>query len=159
MKHKQNGFTIVELLIVVVVIGILAAITIVAYNGIQARAEGVKNSSTASQFVKKIELWNTSLGYYPSWEQLLTNSVTPTYNGVQWSAGGAPGPLESKLPTNITLSGTYPDNGNTIAYIICSTPNKRWVIYYDPTSSNTIRTIPINNPPALDITGSSPVCS
>jgi prepilin-type N-terminal cleavage/methylation domain-containing protein len=35
---KQTGFTIVELLIVIVVIGILAAITIVAYNGIQDRA-------------------------------------------------------------------------------------------------------------------------
>lgn len=36
--HRQYGFTIVELLIVIVVIGILAAITIVAYNGIQDRA-------------------------------------------------------------------------------------------------------------------------
>ncbi len=35
---QQRGFTIVELLIVVVVIAILAAITIVAYNGIQNRA-------------------------------------------------------------------------------------------------------------------------
>ena len=39
MKHKQIGFTIVELLIVIVVIGILAGITIVAYNGIQNRAK------------------------------------------------------------------------------------------------------------------------
>lgn len=35
---RQTGFTIVELLIVIVVIGILAAITIVAYNGVQNRA-------------------------------------------------------------------------------------------------------------------------
>lgn len=35
---RQTGFTIVELLIVIVVIAILAAITIVAYNGIQNRA-------------------------------------------------------------------------------------------------------------------------
>lgn len=34
-KERQIGFTIVELLIVIVVIGILAAITVVAYNGIQ----------------------------------------------------------------------------------------------------------------------------
>lgn len=39
MKNKhQTGFTIVELLIVIVVIGILAAITIVAYNGVQNKA-------------------------------------------------------------------------------------------------------------------------
>ena len=38
-QGKQSGFTIVELLIVIVVIGILAAITIVAYNGIQQRAQ------------------------------------------------------------------------------------------------------------------------
>ena len=35
MSKSKSGFTIVELLIVIVVIGILAAITIVAYNGIQ----------------------------------------------------------------------------------------------------------------------------
>jgi prepilin-type N-terminal cleavage/methylation domain-containing protein len=37
-RRQQPGFTIVELLIVIVIIGILAAITIVAYNGIQDRA-------------------------------------------------------------------------------------------------------------------------
>ena len=38
LKTKQKGFTLVELLIVIVVIAILAAISIVAYNGIQNRA-------------------------------------------------------------------------------------------------------------------------
>jgi general secretion pathway protein G len=38
-QKQQSGFTIVELLIVIVVIGILAAITIVAYNGVQNRAK------------------------------------------------------------------------------------------------------------------------
>mgnify|MGYP006209457325 CR=1 FL=1 len=37
--QKQTGFTIVELLIVIVVIAILAAVSIVAYNGIQDRAK------------------------------------------------------------------------------------------------------------------------
>jgi general secretion pathway protein G len=37
-KTNQLGFTIVELLVVIVVIGILAAITIVSYTGITAKA-------------------------------------------------------------------------------------------------------------------------
>lgn len=37
-KHKHTGFTIVELLIVIVVIAVLAAITVVAYNGMRERA-------------------------------------------------------------------------------------------------------------------------
>lgn len=53
-ESKQKGFTIVELLIVVVVIAILAAITIVAYNGIQNRAKESAAQSAASQAGKKI---------------------------------------------------------------------------------------------------------
>ena len=39
IRHRASGFTIVELLIVVVVIGVLAAIVIVAYNGVTQRAQ------------------------------------------------------------------------------------------------------------------------
>jgi len=51
---KQTGFTIVELLIVVVVIAILAAITIVSYNGIQNRAKESAAQSTAAQVGKRM---------------------------------------------------------------------------------------------------------
>lgn len=45
MITKQRGFTIVELLIVIVVIAILAAISIIAYNGIQSRARDAQRSN------------------------------------------------------------------------------------------------------------------
>jgi len=57
VKQKPSGFTIVELLIVIVVIAILAAITIVAYNGIQNRAKQSSAQSRLAQANKKILAW------------------------------------------------------------------------------------------------------
>lgn len=50
----KPGFTIVELLIVVVVIAILAAITIVSYNGISNRATAASAQSSAATALKKV---------------------------------------------------------------------------------------------------------
>ena len=67
MKHsilrgRRNGFTIVELLIVIVVIAVLAAITIVAYNGIQRRAAETLLVSDLTQASKTMEITKTSSG-------------------------------------------------------------------------------------------------
>lgn len=62
---KQKGFTIVELLIVIVVIGILAAIVIVAYNGIQTQAHDTHRVSDVDQVKKFMELYYVKHGYYP----------------------------------------------------------------------------------------------
>jgi prepilin-type N-terminal cleavage/methylation domain-containing protein len=66
MSAKARGFTIVELLIVVVVIGILAAITIVAYNGIQERARLNIIQSDLANAKKKIMLYKVDAGKYPA---------------------------------------------------------------------------------------------
>jgi prepilin-type N-terminal cleavage/methylation domain-containing protein len=65
-NQKPRGFTIVELLIVIVVIGILAAITIVAYNGVQSRARFSKMQSDIKSVQKYIEAYNAANGSYPS---------------------------------------------------------------------------------------------
>lgn len=59
ISKNKKGFTIVELLIVVVVIAILAAITIVAYNGIQNRAKESAAQAGAAQAIKKIAQYAT----------------------------------------------------------------------------------------------------
>jgi len=65
-RKKQSGFTIVELLIVVVVIAILAAITIVSYNGIQTRAENTKTISAVTAYVKLANMYAAdNNGAYP----------------------------------------------------------------------------------------------
>lgn len=67
MKNsKARGFTIVELLIVIVVIGILAVITIVAYNGIQQRANNNKTTTALSAWIKAMKLYKVDKGRWPS---------------------------------------------------------------------------------------------
>lgn len=56
---KQPGFTIVELLIVIVVIAILAAITLVSYNGIKERALVSQIQTTLASANKKILAYAT----------------------------------------------------------------------------------------------------
>lgn len=65
MHKRDSGFTIVELLIVVVVIGILAAITIVAYNGIQNRAYDTSVQNDLNAIAKKITIESADSGEYP----------------------------------------------------------------------------------------------
>jgi len=64
MNAKPRGFTIVELLIVIVVIGILAAITIVVYNGIQQRAHNTQTITAAKQWKQLISLYIVQNGGY-----------------------------------------------------------------------------------------------
>lgn len=64
-KQRATGFTIVELLIVIVVIAVLAAITVVAFNGIQDRSRDGSIRSGANQLEKAIRLWATQTGQLP----------------------------------------------------------------------------------------------
>jgi prepilin-type N-terminal cleavage/methylation domain-containing protein len=63
---KQKGFTIVELLIVIVVIAILAAIVVVAYSGMQTRAKNTSVQSEIKQVQRLIESYNALNGSYPT---------------------------------------------------------------------------------------------
>jgi prepilin-type N-terminal cleavage/methylation domain-containing protein len=88
-KQKQSGFTIVELLIVIVVIAILAAITIVAYNGIQNRAKASAAQAAVSQAAKKIALYAAEHNdQYPTQAELIDAGITDL-SGLQYSGGGA----------------------------------------------------------------------
>ena len=62
----RKGFTIVELLIVIVVIGVLAAISIVAYNGIQTRATNASIVAAAKSTITLINGYKATYGNYPS---------------------------------------------------------------------------------------------
>lgn len=114
IKAKNQGFTIVELLIVVVVIAILAAITIVSYNGITNRANASAAQATAASLQKKAELYMADgpTGQYPKSLADMTNSddTGKSYYAAGISVTATPG-----------TAPTAANGKNTVQYQPCGT--------------------------------------
>lgn len=66
LKRKQSGFTIVELLIVIVVIGILAAIVITTFTGVQKKGRDADRKSDINSLYSQIEVYFAENGMYPT---------------------------------------------------------------------------------------------
>ncbi len=64
-KHSKKAFTIVELLIVIVIIGILSGVVVAAYNGIQNRARTAKMRSVALEIRDKAAAFYAETSFYP----------------------------------------------------------------------------------------------
>lgn len=143
--QAQRGFTIVELLIVVVVIAILAAITIVSYNGITARANQSAAKASAATIQKKAELFaaDSNLNRYPIQSDTGATAGFPgTDASKTWYFSG----VTVNWSTTALASGT---NNSTVRILKCGsgTPANQAAVlatnvsglkifYWDPVTSN-----------------------
>jgi len=84
---QKDGFTIVELLIVVVVIAILAAITIVSYRGISTRAIEASARSDINALGKKFEIYKIENGKYPTIPFSSVDTTVPDVEVILRSSG------------------------------------------------------------------------
>lgn len=89
MSVVSSGFTLVEMLIVIVVIGILAAITATTYLGVQDRARAVRQQDDIKRVHDMLELYNTQHHSYPkttdnpqaNWKAIDVRTDDNCYNG------------------------------------------------------------------------------
>src|SRR5680860_995413 len=109
----QSGFTIVELLVVIVVIGILAAITIVSYTGISQRAIAVSLQSDLTNASKQLKLFQVENSAYPT---TISCAIPDSSTNKCLKASGSnaftyPAPNNSSSPQTFTLDAA---NGTTV---------------------------------------------
>ena len=133
--QSERGFTLVELLIVIVIIAILAAITIVAYNGIQNRAKASSSQATANSVQKKAQTYYTLTGVFPSHTQLNTNAKPTDYTDSLTEAKLDDSSMIENTPAGV--SATTAKNGATVTYLGCGTTGGKvgWWDYTKPTAS------------------------
>jgi|GEM_PF-2490319 len=94
-QNKKNGFTIVELLIVIVIIAILAALTVIAFNGVNARADKAAMISDLNNVHKLVDNYYAVNGTMPTTTSQLNNGVGFTAtkdSSVQITSTDSPNP-------------------------------------------------------------------
>lgn len=121
MNRKEKGFTIVELLIVVVIIGILAAIVIVAYNGVTARANDSHRVSDVDTVKKFLEIFYVQNGYYPGSSNIINANAatalsTGPLKGLSPDALKGPGASASTVSSWGQWAGNVTTAGMNYAY-------------------------------------------
>lgn len=114
LKRKQSGFTIVELLIVIVVIGILAAIVITTFTGVQKKGRDADRKSDINAIYSQVEVYFAQNSKYPTLADL--NSST-------WRDANVKGLSDDTIHAPNSTKDLISDTGSTATDVYIYNPS------------------------------------
>lgn len=108
-SNKTKGFTLVELLIVIVVIAILVAISIAAYNGVSNKARDGERLASARDIINAAATYNSEKGHWPTIAEL------GSFNTIR---------LSNQIKSRLGTTAPSPSDKGKYLYELCgATPN------------------------------------
>lgn len=131
MTKSRSGFTLVEIMAVIVIIAILATVTLVTYNGVTTRARTTQTVSAAEQWVKAILVYRARNGALPPNSTCLGSSYNYNYDNLgvsgvgQCRQSGASFGIVSDS-TTLTSLATYITGNPTPAMITAYNSSTSW---------------------------------
>lgn len=164
-SKRTFGFTLLELLVVMAIIGILAAIGIASFSGVQAKARDARRKSDIESFARALEMFYNDNGRYP----IITSADDMGSFGAQWTGEGSTWGFEwtvsdgttymSKIPTdpkytNYRYNPLRVDNGVATEGTAANEANGYWIFAHLENEEDAMAAR-IGTTPARYVSGSS----
>ncbi len=119
-RNKRRGFTLMEIMIVIVIIGLVSSITAVAVRGFLATARVRTAKMQISKISNALDTYNASKASYPTQEMGLAKLNQP----IEQFATGILSPADLKDPWGSDFEYFVPGNENRPFEIVCIGPDK-----------------------------------
>jgi general secretion pathway protein G len=80
-RYNQDGFTLIEIMVVILILGLLATIVVQSLRGAADKAKHVKAQADLAEIKTALDRYYLDNGYYPTTDQGLNALVSPPTNG------------------------------------------------------------------------------
>src|ERR1700687_398247 len=80
-RYNQDGFTLIEIMVVILILGLLATIVVQSLRGAADKAKKVKTQADLAEIKTALDRYYLDNGYYPTTDQGLNALVSPQTNG------------------------------------------------------------------------------
>jgi general secretion pathway protein G len=98
-RYNQDGFTLIEIMVVILILGLLATIVVQSLRGAADKAKKTKAQADMAELKTALDRYYLDNGYYPTTDQGLNSLVSPPTSGRTPNNYEAGGYIE-RLPTD-----------------------------------------------------------
>src|SRR5258708_5121737 len=80
-RYNQDGFTLIEIMVVILILGLLATIVVQSLRGAANKAKNTKAQADLAEIKTALDRYYLDNGYYPTTDPGLNALVSPPTNG------------------------------------------------------------------------------